>query len=199
MAKMDDEEKELLIIGGGIAVLYFGVLRPILRNLGVNDGSQDVIDSINQTAPEDNPFSYQFQPFVDAYQQYYDSKAGGNVAAYWQQYKELLIEQFWGLDGWSFPAMSTTDQWYPGVIAESLYNTISFWKEPDSAVITSLFNTLNTQVQVAAIDAYFQFNYQVDLITFLLGGKRYFLFLQWGLTTSDIATIINHVKSLPVY
>lgn len=190
---MEDEEKDILLIGGGLALLYFGVLRPILRNLGIDDTDKNTVDAVNTVDPSTNPFSYLFQPCVDFYQPHYDDGYGGSAELYWKAYKQALMDQY----GYNFPPIGSTN-FDVAILAENLYSTISFWKEPDSALITSIFNIIPTQLTVAGIDAYLQFNYDTDLITFLKGGKRYLLLLQWGLTDTDLAQIINHVKSLPV-
>lgn len=193
MAGLNDEEKDIVIIGGGIALLYFGVLRPILRNLGIDSADKETVDAVNTIDPSQNPFSYLFQPAVDYYTPLYDSQAGGSAQTYWQGYRNALLAAY----GYNFPPIGTTN-FDEGILAEQLYSTISFWKEPDVDLIKSIFNLLPTQFAVAGIDAYLQFNYNTDLLTFLKGGKRYLLLLQWGLTDTDLASIINHVQSLPV-
>lgn len=55
---MDKETKKLLIYGGGIALLYFGVLRPVLQKLGIVATAQSKVVTAMQNVPNaDNPFS----------------------------------------------------------------------------------------------------------------------------------------------
>jgi hypothetical protein len=55
---MKQDNKQLIVYGGGIVLLYFGVLRPILNKLGITKSpEQRVIDAQNNLPNKDNPFS----------------------------------------------------------------------------------------------------------------------------------------------
>jgi hypothetical protein len=194
---MDDKTEKLLedtLIYGGIALgAYFGIVRPILQAAGIDDPANvQTVNNINTLDPSENPFSYLFQPLVDYYQPLYDQQAGGSAQAYWQGYKQAYDAQYNG----NPPALGTTS-FDIAILSEQLKNAISFWHTPDSATITGIFNLAPTQRFVASMGAYFQFNFNVDLLTFLKGGKVFILVLQWGLTDNDLANIVNHVLALP--
>jgi hypothetical protein len=60
MAKQDDNK--LILYAGGLAILYFGVIRPILKKLGIQQTQEQVIaqqavNKIENTPNVDNPFS----------------------------------------------------------------------------------------------------------------------------------------------
>jgi hypothetical protein len=59
---MKKDNQQLLIYGGGLAILYFGIIRPILKKVGIQQSAQDIQQQqlINNTSITDNssnPFS----------------------------------------------------------------------------------------------------------------------------------------------
>lgn len=55
---MKKEDKQLLLYGGGLLLAYFGVLRPILQKLGVQNTQADITVFNQQNLPNSiNPFS----------------------------------------------------------------------------------------------------------------------------------------------
>jgi hypothetical protein len=60
MAKQDDNK--LILYAGGLAILYFGVIRPILKKLGIQQTQEQVeaqqsVNRIENTPNVNNPFS----------------------------------------------------------------------------------------------------------------------------------------------
>lgn len=60
MAKQDDSK--IILYAGGLAILYFGVIRPILQKLGIQQTVQEAeatkaVQKIENTPNVDNPFS----------------------------------------------------------------------------------------------------------------------------------------------
>jgi hypothetical protein len=64
---MKKEDKQLLIYAGIAAIGYFGVIRPILKKVGIVKSAEDIL-VINQgnTPNKDNPFSSAFYKYGPA-------------------------------------------------------------------------------------------------------------------------------------
>jgi hypothetical protein len=55
---MKKEDKQLLLYGGGLLLVYFGVLRPILKKLGIQNSAADISVQQQQQLPNNqNAFS----------------------------------------------------------------------------------------------------------------------------------------------
>jgi hypothetical protein len=55
---MDKDTKYLVLYGGGFALLYFGVIRPILKKLSIVPTPQTkIVEDLTKLANKDNPFS----------------------------------------------------------------------------------------------------------------------------------------------
>lgn len=177
---MDDEDEKLLVAGGVILLAYFGIVKPLLNAVGVNPADTAVVNNISTTSNANNPFTYYYQPFVDAY--------SGNWATYG------------GVIGWmqalqqSFNNGTLTNQAAPLVFdAEALYSDAGYFRT-DADGIIAIFNSLTSKSDVAYIAGYLFANYDVDLLTFLRNGKQLFHF---GLSDTQIAQIIAHINTLP--
>jgi len=69
---MKQDNKQLIIYGGGLLLVYFGVLKPILNKLGVTKSAEDKVVDAQMDKPNSlNPFSSQF----------YKSKESQNAGA----------------------------------------------------------------------------------------------------------------------
>lgn len=55
---MKQDNKQLIIYGGGMVLLYFGILKPILNKLGITKSKeQTIVENQSQLSNELNPFS----------------------------------------------------------------------------------------------------------------------------------------------
>jgi hypothetical protein len=184
---MSDDDKDLLFTGA-IVVGVVLVGKSLLNTLGVSGEDKQAVDDQGAVVPDENPFSYQFQPFIDLWSPRYGN---ATMQEYWQGMKQWY-------DGQSGNPQLTGDHTDIAVYAESIYKSIGFWQTIDENTITFVFNEIQGQVDVAAIDAYLSINKNVDLLSFLRSGQRYILILHWGLTDTILAGIIAHVNALPV-
>ena len=55
---MKKEDKQLLLYGGGLIIAYFGLIRPILKKVGiVNSANDQLVNNYSNIANAANPFS----------------------------------------------------------------------------------------------------------------------------------------------
>lgn len=196
MAEKKDDD--FLIKAGLVAGLVFFVGKPLLNALSpFNAENKQAVDDVLSSPPDTNPFSMYFTPFV---QLYTATLVGGQprytpdqAAVYWQQAKEN-----WVNSGFDIDTYGITDTEYDiAYMAEKIYNAVGFWGTDESAV-ESTFHLAKSQVTIAAIDAYLQYNYGIDLMTFLDHGSKWIPFNLNGVPSGILKRIIDFVYALPV-
>lgn len=205
---------DILLIGGAALAAYVFVLKPLLNAAGVDPASQGTINNQMAMAPAADPFSYQFQPFLDFYNNNTPQISASQVSAgFFNNMMNLLnqsipvqtinptIQQFFQSLKQSPPASSpwgfinTVDL---SARAEALNNAISVsalnpFATSDQTGALSALSGLTNQLQIAFIANYFWWNFNSDLLTFLNGSL-----LKSGMTPQNLAAVINSVNSLPV-
>lgn len=208
----DSAAMDVILIGGGVAALYFFVIKPILDGLG---GADSVYNAEMALPPSQNPFNYQFQPFNDFYSQNAPQALeidGGGGALSWleslfgptassttinnptpQQFFQALKASPPTQSPWGFLDVPTLCQW-----AESIYGSTNVaWWNPlattDQQSVVSAVSNFSNQLQVAFVANYLWWNYNVGMLPYLKGSLT-----KSGLTPANIDQLINQVNSLPV-
>ena len=199
------EAEDDLIIGAVLIGGAYLLLNGFLSNAGGNDPNVTAQASV---APGQNPFSYQFQPFIDFYNnntptiiatQATNIFPFGSTAQ--TQLTNPTIQQFFQAIYNSPPA---TSPWgYLDVVnlsarAQQLYNALNVsalnpFSTSDQTSALSAVAGLSNQLQMAFIANYFWWNYNQDLLTWLQGS-----WFKSGFTAGNIDALINTVNSLPV-
>lgn len=198
----------ILLAGAGVA-LYLIVVKPLLTSLGVDPADQNTIDAQKSLPPSQNPFNYQFQPWVDFYNE--NTPAITTGSGFWGG-----LEAYLGLDSNVAQVTNPTMQQFfialkasPGTPSPwALFNTSNLAQiaelintavngftltATDQTAAISPFLQLKNQMEVAFIANYFWWNFNTDLLSDLQGS----LFKQ-GMTAANLATLINTVNNLPV-
>lgn len=184
---MDNEEEDILLGAAALAGLYFIVVKPILGELGLSADQKEAIDSVNNTAPANNPFSPLFQPFIDEFGQY--SPIPEQVKAL----KAMYDSQGWGSQPID-PTNINPDE--SAKKAEALWSAFSFFTFKENYdLVSQVFATINDQIEVATVSAYLLYNYGMDLWAFIKNGRWYNFS---GIPKDEIVQIVNYVKNLPV-
>jgi hypothetical protein len=183
-----DETEDIIKYGLVLGALGLFVIKPLLNTLGVSSADSDTVAAQNTVTPASNPFSYQFQPFIDLYY------PGGNTASEQSDMQNGLQEyQQQGVVSTQVPPDYQLIEWAEAI--NSAFGYIGY----DADTVLSIFNSLGAQTDVAYMAAYLYWNYGKDLMTLLTNGRYAPIFgLTSGLSKTDLALIINHVKSLPV-
>ena len=206
--KIGSGDIDVLLIGGLAVGAYFFVIKPLLGGLGLS--TDPTISAEQQLAGTANPFNYQFQPFVDFYNNnvpqivtggggnfitnlFYPAQTGLISNPTVQQFFQYLKANPGAASPWGY--IDTADY---SARSESLYNALSVsainpLSTSDQVAALSALSGLSNQLQVAFIANYFWWNFQTDLLTFLNGS-----IVKSGLTSSNLVEIINYVNSLPV-
>lgn len=196
---MSDSEEDLLKTGlyvGGAYAVYQVAIKPLLAYFGANPEQQASISKVDNQLPTENPFNAQFQPFVDGVTAALSGGPyDGDIPAYMTFLKQVYSDSGGEIEGVG-PGDGMSDLGFEANLAESIYSAFKWYKlAADFDNVMSAFNQVNSQVEVAAIAAYLQVNYNVDLWTFLKNGA-------WGsfrgMHAPDLAVISDRVYSLPV-
>lgn len=211
----DQNENEGLIITLAIAAgAYFFVVKPIMDSLGVGSGSMSATLQAQLALPASaDPFTYQFQPFIDFYNNNTPTiPAGASTGGF--SLMNLFGPSATGTAN-SNPSMSdffgylkqnpgATSQWgflntadlsaraenLKAAIAVNPFNPLS---ASNQAAAMSALAGLSNQLQMAFIACYLWYNYQLDVLTYLQGSLT-----TPGLTPSNLDQLINQINSLPV-
>lgn len=191
---MSDTEEEVVKTGlyvGGAYAVYLVAIKPLLAYFGASPEQAASINNVDVAIPADNPFNGQYQPFIDGF-------AAANPNSDLNDYL-ILIKGIYDDNG-GIPNVGPTDGLtnlgFEANCAEAVYGSFKWYKlAADFSTIMTVFDTVNSKVQVAAIAAYLQVNYGKDLWTFLKNGAPGSF---RGMHASDLAVIADRVNSLPV-
>ena len=183
-----DETEDIIKYGLLLGAAAIFIIKPLLNTLGVTSEDAATVASVNTLDPTQNPFSYQFAPLAE--ENYWNDQSDPEQ----QYFQEDLVT--YGQQGDTLNPLAPT---YNLIVnAEAINNAFGYFAY-DADTVLSIFNSLQTQTDVAYIAAYLYFNYQKDLMTLLTNGRYAPIFgLTSGLSKTDLAIIINHVMSLPV-
>lgn len=190
---MQEQERDKLIIWGAVIVGgYFVVVKPLMGMLGSDPADTNLIEEQAMTNPADNPFSVQFQGFVDNFNANPSYDSNGNRMSMADVYH--LIKNWYDFDDPNLTGkLKDIADW-----SESINDAFSFWTGgPDINKVLSVFSQLTNQNQVASIAAYFAYNFNKDLFHYLRYGKSISDWLPNGLSASELALLIKQINNLP--
>lgn len=184
---MSDTEEDVIIpIGIGLAA-YFLVLKPVLKEFGIDPEAQAAVTDVDNTQPTDNPFNMNF--------------AGGSIAKGGFQYPATftsLKSRYNSHD----PTLLANEQNFVQ-LCEQVHDAFAAFPNPtfgaNFQAVLSVFNSLADQGIVSDMDAYMQANYQLSLWSLLKNGFPFLPFLPFtnGLSTNQLAQIVTIVNALP--
>lgn len=203
---------DLLLIGGAAVAVYF-LVKGGFTGLGIGTESANVSNQKALPGPQ-NPLNYQFQPFVDFYNNNTPSITGAANPGFWQGMISTLqmqanvqtiqnptLQQFFQYlkstpgqpSPWGY--LDTVDL---SARCESLYNALTVSPShqlvmSDQQGAMSALSGLSNQLQTAFIANYFWWNFNTDLINFLQGGL-----FGGGLTDANLSALVSSVNALPV-
>lgn len=196
MAKNDDND-EVVKIGTAIALIaicYFGVVKPIMNSLGVNDQDGADIADVENSANADNPFSIYFgteynaahekNPGIAKLISFNDFKPDDFATGF-----DMVTNLNYTMDPASLLVIS---------IAENLYNAFGIFTV-DLDAINAAISSFSSQYDVSRAAQYLNYVYGKDLYVLLKNGRGLMPFFGTAITANQLATIVRHVKSLPVW
>jgi hypothetical protein len=179
-------EDDALVTVGIVAAGYFLVVKPILSTLGLDDNSKQTLSAVDATQPDENPFSWQYQPYQDFYNNEW-ANPGLTEQQNWQQVKAIAQSNPGALD-------AVTNAVYTW--GETINNAFGFFLGyVDEDNVVAVFNQIPSKVMVSAVSDYIYSNYQQDLWSLIKNGHWYNLA---GLHPQGLVTIVTRVNSLPV-
>jgi hypothetical protein len=187
---MTDEEEDIIITGGIVALLYFGVVKPLMSGFGLNTEQKAAVDTVVNHPSDQNPFSPLFQPFID----FYNNANTGVPISDWVHQMKINYDGLNSADQQAYNLSSGSDIDIAKA-AEVINNAWSFFHIfPDYDGVKNVFASVPSKETVAAISAYLLYNYNTNLWHLLRnGGWSWFS----GMKPDDITAIVNHVMSLP--
>jgi hypothetical protein len=190
MANHDERDRLLLYAGGAIG-LYYLVLKPILKKIGIDPQAEAQVLQIDQTPPDTNPFNMNSQ-YGSVQQNPYLY-----TPAYFQNVHNIMSNP----DGLG---QNLLTDWDRALYADSeeIYNDFySFWHQAlgsDFQSVLGIFNSLTHKGSVSDIDAYLQANYGLGLWPLLKNGHALLgAGINNGLSDSSLAQIVQVVHNLP--
>ncbi len=190
MAKGDETED--IIIKVGVAYGAFLLLvKLLLPTFGASPEEKAAIDSVDTANPVDNPFSYNYAPFVDAF----NKNQNGGVTI-----TDSLIaaKQDWD----NLNPVPPLD-WTHGNIdvitaAEAIKDGFAWYKvhiTGNTTEVLSVLDNIPTKIILAAVSSALWVLYGIDLWTYLKQGSA----LMWrGLSTSDLKLVVDKMNALPI-
>jgi hypothetical protein len=201
---------DIALLGAAAVAAYVFIIKPGLTNLGLTGTDPVIVAQMNVPAAQ-NPFNYQFQPFIDFYNDNTPSTSnlsdGGFFSNVWsdltmqtvQASGNPTIQQFFNYcqqnktapSPWGY--LNTADLTSRAEQLNSALSVGMFDVASNQAAGMSALSGLSSQLQVAFIANYFWWNFQSDLLTFLNGSL-----VKSGLTQANLVQVINNVNSLPV-
>lgn len=189
MARKINGLDEDLILVGAIGIGGFFLMKKILPDFGATPEEKQTIQNQAATAPADNIFNSEYQPYVDWF----------SANATWQgydtstQFYQGLAKMYYDNNAAITPAM--------GVMAnivgwsESLYGDLSGFILPNNLTdAIYVLNQIQTGWQVGAIAEYLADVYNVNLWDMLSTGAGLTV---KGLGATDLVTAINRLNNLP--
>lgn len=213
-ARVGEISDDVLIIGGIAAVAYFVIIKPLMNGTSsLFGGNDDMLTAELALSPASNPFSYQYQPFIDFYNNNTPTIPAGQLSS------GFSIMNLFG------PTVTTSDNNNPsmadffaylkqnpgaaspwGMIdtadlsarAEHLKSAIDVSPinpvaTSDQTAATSALAGLTRQLQIAFIANYFWYNWGIDLLSYLHGSL-----LSPGLTQANLDNLITNVNAMSV-
>lgn len=193
MKKEDEDRLEDLAIKGAIGIsLWLFVIKPGLKQIGIDPAAQEAVDKISSTTPKNNPFSPQYK--------YGPSSRGSQYTpSYYLAIKQKLD---------SNPDDTTVDQpWKTlNAVAADVYQGMkgftvkTLFLNADFDQVMAGLHLLGDKAAISTLSAYMSAVYGVDLFTWLRDGEPLIPFLtspNTGLSTNQLSQVITYVNSLP--
>jgi len=182
---MEDTEKEVILVGGLVAGLYFFVVRPIMKNFGLDGESQETIDSLNTAQPDQNPFNINY---IDSY-----------IAEHGGDYIQIMPSDVNALKPLYDEGYRNIDK--AVIWGEQIYDSFNWYGNINGEQLTAVFSQIPTKAAVCDVARYLYFTYNVDLLYLLRNGVFSILpntIVSNGAPAGMVANFIKHVNSLPV-
>jgi hypothetical protein len=194
MAAQDHSERDKLLLYAGLGIGgYFLVLKPLLKKIGIDPGADAQVTTVDQQAPDTNPFNMNSQ--YGSVQQ--------NPSLYTPAYFINIRTIMTNPDGLGLNLLSDWDKaLYTD--SEAVYNAFyGFWNQAfgsDFQAVLGVFNSLTHKGSVSDIDAYLQANYNISLWPLLKNGHALLTnAINNGLSNTNLAQIVQIVDNLPDY
>lgn len=179
-------EDDALIIGALVIGGIFAI-KAIPAMFGIDPANENEVKDQKTVDQSENPFSPFFQPLLDYLAA--NQPAGLTVADVMQQLKQL------GDSGQLQPGQSGYDVWNWANIIRGAFSMWNIWPHYD--VVVGVFNQMTNQTQCASLAAYFAYNYNEDLLTYLHSGGSLVQMIPMGLNYDQIAIIVKQINNLP--
>lgn len=183
--KIGDVQEDLILLAAvGVGVyLLINQLPNLVPDFlkGGSSADQTKIATLNTTAPNNNPWNYQYQFGL------YGLAPTAYGASFWTNLHDTFLSDNNTGSGGTFNY---------AVDGETINNAMGVLIETDGD-IDAVFNSLTNQADLANISAYLFFNYGVDLKALLQNGRGSPVTFSNGLYASHMAQLIDHVNSLP--
>lgn len=178
MTKKKQEEIMPYVIGGGIIIAYFGVIRPVMKKIGIVK-SEDTkkVEQFEQLPAEENPFN---SNYFDIWSKYYFKY---KPESEWTFYKHLNTKYSTGITKKLF-------------MLQAMDNAFGYFYD-DEDYIYSFFDVMWDKLSVAYFAKFVKERTGKELLYYLKTGKN--LLPANGLNDSELLVVINKVKSLPKY
>jgi hypothetical protein len=177
-------------------------------------GTDPVITAQMNMAPSQDPFSYQFQPFIDFYNNntptinsggssstsvmnlfglFSGGTGANNSNPTIQQFFQYLKQNPGVASQWGFLDTVDLSSRAENLVSAITVNPINPLSQSDAQGAMSALSGFTNQLQVAFIANYLWYNYQYDMLIYLQGSL-----LTPGLSSANLVQLINTVNSLPV-
>ena len=183
MAKQNNEVVDDVVKWGAIAAVSLIGVKMIIASFG-DTADTAKVDGLNTLPVDENPFSPMFGPtqtLITA-----NNYAGqGNEQAYYQLAKTNYDYN---------PVLGQGFDY--AVYAEKVYSSIGILFNYIDDII-AVFNAVPDQAMVGQMAGYTVAIYGKDMLAHIRDGTLSFSWLKGGIGDSNIATIIDHVMSLP--
>lgn len=185
--KIGDVEGDVLVTGAVVVVGVFAI-KSLISNFGTDPANKQLVEDQAATTPAQNPFSPNFQPYLDFWAA--NQPSGLSVSDGMWQLNQMAN------DGTLQPGSEgyNTVNWF-GTIQDAL--SVWNWTSDVNAVM-SVFNQMTSQLQCAALAAYASYVDDKDLLHWLHYGGSPIPFVPNGLSTDQVAEIVRLVNALPV-
>lgn len=191
-APKSNENKELndiIIIGLIGAVAYFGVISPILKDIGLQDTENDDIANNQINIPDlTNPFSYNWG---------YANAQAGNLP---MSTITATIDYIADNAGSNILGFSTGNKITAAyaVLGDAIYHSMDYILVDSTTVKTSISQVI-CQYEIWQISVYLTHKYNVDLWDWIKHGQSFLPSIDHGLSHDDLANIVTYVNQLPLY
>jgi hypothetical protein len=187
---MAKDNSKLVLVVGGLAVAYFGIVKPAMAAILPDNSAANDVNDLQAASDADNPFSPNFGTA-------YSEKTGAN-ADYIEHSTDFIANNYKTLTPKGIgPDENGNYQPAPPYVelSEKIYRAMGyFWI--DLAAVEAAFANVTSQYEVCQMSQWLLYTYNIDLLKWLKHGQS---LTPWdnGIGTEALDTIIKHVKTLP--